>query len=409
LRVDPVCGMKAHVVCANSLHMGIPDALERALQRTHLVSQNLRVDGSASLYRLHDIGYSIALDRAGGLLGADTGGRSRPSRQDARAIEIRNPPLLAVLRSFDMVIGGGSCAATISAHLFDFGVCSLRLSVAASPNLTWDEFAEFAAGFDAAPDVAGLLDAELRELTSRIAGAIDRPATLPVTEEYKVYRIDRLENAGGEARVSDLLSDARLAALLLGERRPLSELARRELVPYRFSYYEDDLTVLTWESALVVEPRAEDRDVEFVLEFANAQLLELRVYNFQLDASLPALYDRAEAARAGRSPRLAGRFRAVLSELQTRVADITETVEHVENAFKVTDDVYLARIYTTALQLFREQTWRRGIDRKLGILRDTYMMLNGEAQTARAELLEIAIIVLIVMELILGVLQGAHR
>ena len=152
-------------------------------------------------------------------------------------------------------------------------------------------------------------------------------------------------------------------------------------MPHRFSYYDDDLTVLTWESALVVEPRAEDRDVEYVLEFANAQLLELRVYDLQLDAELPALYDRAEAARAPpATTALAGRFRAVLSDLQTRVADVTETVERVENALKVTNDVYLARIYAAALELFREEAWRRGIERKLRILRETYAMLNTESQ-----------------------------
>jgi hypothetical protein len=94
----------------------------------------------------------------------------------------------------------------------------------------------------------------------------------------------------------------------------------------------------------------------------------------------------------------------VLSDLQARVADITETVERVENALKVTDDVYLARIYAAALELFREQAWRRGIDRKLGILRETYAMLNSEAQAARGELLEIAIVLLIVAELLLAVL-----
>jgi uncharacterized Rmd1/YagE family protein len=95
-----------------------------------------------------------------------------------------------------------------------------------------------------------------------------------------------------------------------------------------------------------------------------------------------------------------------LSDLQTRVADITETAERVENALKVTNDVYLARIYAAALELFREQAWRHGIERKLGILRETYAMLNSEAQAARAELLEIAIVLLIVAELILAVLRS---
>jgi uncharacterized Rmd1/YagE family protein len=91
--------------------------------------------------------------------------------------------------------------------------------------------------------------------------------------------------------------------------------------------------------------------------------------------------------------------------LQTRVADVTETVERVDNALKVTNDVYLARIYAAALELFRAQAWRRGIDRKLAILRETYAMLNSEAQAARAELLEIVIVVLILVEIVLALLR----
>ncbi len=259
--------------------------------------------------------------------------------------------------------------------------------------------------------MAGVFERELQALVERIAPAVDRPGVPPLSEEYKVYRIDRLDRADGGGwgstpiPVAELLTDEQLVALLVGERTRVSSTARRELVPCRFSYYEDDLTVLTWESALVIEPQIENEDVEYVLEFANAQLLELRMYDLQLDAELPAVYARAEAARARRRPRLSGRFRAVLSELQTRVADVTETIERVENALKVTNDVYLARIYAAALDLFREQAWRRGIERKLGILRETYVMLNTEAQVARAELLEIAIVVLIVVELLLGVLR----
>ena len=88
------------------------------------------------------------------------------------------------------------------------------------------------------------------------------------------------------------------------------------------------------------------------------------------------------------------------------VADTTELVELVENALKVTDDVYLARVYSSALEIFRGRAWRSGIDRKLAILRDTYAMLNDEAQAARSETLEIAIVVLIVAEIVMALLKG---
>jgi hypothetical protein len=202
------------------------------------------------------------------------------------------------------------------------------------------------------------------------------------------------------------LTDERLAVLLLGEPRPLAEQARAGLLANRFSYYADDLAVLTWDNALVVEPQPTDRDVEYILEFANAQLLELRVYDALLDAELPAMYDRIAAARQRQLPLPTRRFQSVLSDLQTRVADVTETVERAENALKVTDDVYLARVYGAALDLFRATAWRRGIERKLEIFRETYAMLNGEAQAARSELLELVVILVILAELVLGLVRA---
>jgi uncharacterized Rmd1/YagE family protein len=69
----------------------------------------------------------------------------------------------------------------------------------------------------------------------------------------------------------------------------------------------------------------------------------------------------------------------------------------------VTDDVYLARIYTAALEIFRGREWRAAIDRKLAIISETYVMLNAEAQAARSEALELLIVVLIFAEILLAV------
>lgn len=179
--------------------------------------------------------------------------------------------------------------------------------------------------------------------------------------------------------------------------------ARRDLLSPRFSYFDDDLTVLTWSAALVVEPVPEDSDVQYVLEFANAQLLELRYYDRLLDDELPRMYDEIESARR-RFHLLGGRSSRLLAGLQTRVADATEAMERVENALKVTDDVFLARIYAAALDIFRGPTWRRGIDRKVAIIRDAYAMLNAESQARRSEVLELTIVLLIVLEIVLALL-----
>ena len=364
----------------------------------------LHVRGAAVVYRLYDVGYEIALDRALDLLASSAPERVRPVRGEAQAIQIPNPPITVILGAEQLVVGGRTRDVELSARIFDFGVVSIRVRVPAPGDLTWEAFTAFGNAIDADTDLAALFDQHARLLAERIRPAIERPQRAPVTEDYIVYRITRLRGPDDAQLPAGVLRDVDVVPLLLNESRPLSDDARRELLPHRFSYYADDLAILTWDNALVVDPVEHDTDVQFILEFANAQLLELRYYDAVLDAELPAMYDRIEAARTGL--RLTRRYAQLLADLQRLVADSTELVERVENSLKVTDDVYLARIYSAALDIFRGRAWRAGIDRKLGIIRETYAMLNGEAQARRGEVLEVAIVLLIVAELVLGLLRA---
>jgi hypothetical protein len=301
-----------------------------------------------------------------------------------------------------LVVGPAAHEVELSARIFDFGVVSLRVKVRAPDRCSWAAFTAFGQSLHHLDALSAITDHHLRLLTERMAPAIERPLVAEVREDYTVFRAARVVDANAAPLDADALAQLDVVPLLLNELRPLSAEARRELLPHRFSYYGDDLAIVTWDSALVVEPGEQDTDLQYILEFANAQLLELRYYDALLDAELPRLYDDIEAARARHAVFPGRRFAALLQRLQAQVADSTELVERVENALKVTDDVYLARVYSAALALFRGPTWRAGIDRKLAILRDTYAMLNGEAQAARSETLEIAIVLLIVVEVIMG-------
>jgi hypothetical protein len=362
--------------------------------------------GAAIVYRLYDVGDEIALDRALDLLASSAPERVRPVRGEGQAIQVKNPPITVILGTENVAVAGERLDAEVSARIFDFGVVSLRLRIPAPAGLTWIDFSAFGNAVDVEGSHAAVFDQHVRLLTERIRPAIARPALAAQTEDYVVYRISRIMADDGRPLPAAALGDLDVAPLLLNERRPLSADARRELLPHRFSYYADDLAILTWDNALIVEPEAQDTDVQYILEFANAQLLELRFYDAALDAELPRMYDRIAGARSGGARGLlTRRFAPLLADLQRLVAESTELVERVENSLKVTDDVYLARVYSAALEIFRGRAWRAGIDRKLAIIRETYAMLNAEAQAARAEALELAIVILIVAELFVGLLR----
>ena len=103
---------------------------------------------------------------------------------------------------------------------------------------------------------------------------------------------------------------------------------------------------------------------------------------------------------AGLSP--PRRYARLARQLTTLVAEVTEQTERVDNALQVTEDVYLARVYAAAMALFRVPVVGAAVDRKLSVIRDTYRGLYEEASATRAELLEVAIVLLIVSEIVLS-------
>lgn len=368
-------------------------------------SISARVDGRIFIYRQYDVGHAIDLALACELLVASTPDRSGPSRGEAQAIKIKNPPVTVPLPSAPLPVGARLLPSASSARLFDFAVVSLRIELQLPHDLPWQEFTDSGNRIELIRGLTPVFDANLNTLLGLIRPAIERPVLASVTEDYVVFRIDALRDGAGRPLGTDRLDDEDIVPLLLDERRPLSPQARRELMPHRFSYYADDLALLTWNNALVVEPDAENSEVQYVLEFANAQLLELRVYDSILDLELPKMEARITTARARAGYRVGRRFAPLLGDLQSLVGAASETVERVENAIKVTDDIYLARIYAAALEIFRGRIWRTGIDRKLATLRGTYEMLNAESQAARSEVLELTVVLLIMVELVLAIFQ----
>ena len=84
---------------------------------------------------------------------------------------------------------------------------------------------------------------------------------------------------------------------------------------------------------------------------------------------------------------------------------MSELRERVDNALRVTEDVYLARFYTAALELFRVPVMEASVDRKLSMIRETYTALYEEASAGRTALMELAIVVLIAIEIVLALLR----
>ncbi len=361
--------------------------------------------GAIVALRLFDIAYSIDLGRVETLTAALPGSASRAklSTTPEKAVAFGVPPLVLALGPVAIGSGEAAMRAEVTARFYDFGVVALAVRVPVSA-VRWPAFVAAVQAVDQtigpAADAA-FWRALLDRTRALVAPALDRPSLAAIEEDYLLAIVHELD---APLTAAGLLDRVDLVPLLSGEKRALSESARRDLLRQSFSYYVDDLVVLTWDRAFIYEPRG-DSDVADVLEVANAQLLELRYYDELLDDELPAMYDRVEAARGTKPLFAARRFAALARRLYTLVAEVTELTEKVDNALQVTEDVYLARIYATALDLFRVPKLGAAVDRKLAIIRDTYTALYDEASGSRAELLELAIIALIMVEIVLALFR----
>jgi len=373
---------------------------------THLpASPDLLVRaGQVTALRLFDIAYAIDLKRAEALWAARApraGERRGLTGTPPKAMSFGEPPLILPLPPLPLALADGMVEANVTARVYDFGVVSLALSVPAT-DLPWGEFAarvnllQQAVGptAGARPIWAGLLDAVRKPL----AEAIERPAETHLEEDFLFAVVNRLEEPLSAEALQERVD---LVPLLSGESRPLSAGARADLLRQRFSYYTDDLVILTWDRAFIYEPR-HDTDVQNVLEMANAQLLEVRFYDELLDEELPRIYDLVEAARRAPTLLSARRYARLARRLHGLVAEVTELTDHADNALQVTEDVYLARVYAAAMALFRVPVVSAAVDRKLQTVRETYQALYDEAHSSRAELLEIAVVLLIMVEVVLS-------
>ncbi len=353
---------------------------------------------SVEVFRIHDVAQEIDLVTVESLLaGRGPVARIRLSSVQPKAVAFDDPPVVTDLMAPPLEIDGEPVVIRASARIYGFGVVSLSLDLQTPRPLEWPDFERFAREAEREASALGFWREALDTLVHALSPALRLPETRSLVEDYAIVTVRELEPA---LTAAELTAAVDLAPLLTHDTRALSEGARRDLLRFSHAYYTDDLVVLTWDRAFVLEP-AQDFDIADVLEVANAQLLVLRYYDTLLDSELPNTFRQSARARP-LAPLAGNRYARAANRMRAMVAEVTQITEKVDNALKVTEDVYLARVYSSALELFRVRYWTGSIDRKLSLIRDAYTALYDEAVSTRMEWMEAIIVLLIVIEVVLA-------
>ncbi len=340
------------------------------------------------VYRLFDIADEIDLDHVQALWAARNkiASRLRLERVSPKAIAFKNPPVSVELGSHEIALGEKSLLAEIRARIYDIGVISIIMRFDLSATTSYAEYLDLAIATENMPED------KVREFVDLVVGTIGQALAKPREPEFEedmvVYYFHELSK------------DWDIVPLLLKDHAPISQQMREETLSNRLSY-ADDIAYLTWDSALVYDPSG-SMDIPDLLEFANAQFLELRYYDMMLENAIDAMYDEIDDANTREGKQRLKNYRRIRGNLMSLMADVTGLTGRINNSLRVTEDVFYARVYALYIRLLRADSWRKSIDAKMSVIQRTYGILNEEVVNRRAEMLEVAIIALLTMGVLLA-------
>jgi hypothetical protein len=346
------------------------------------------------LYRIYDIGREIDLDWLEKALAQNYfTARTSFVRVKQKSIMIEDPPLMIQMHPIRVERDGRPFEFSVVARVYDIGAISFCFIYenADAPYATLEEIALLFAGQEG---LSEFYVQYLKTLGEIIKPHIKNFAIDPdFFEDYTIYVTDHRD---------DLIDPV---PLLIGERINTSPQMRDEITKNSLSYTTEDLTILSWDSALLCNPES-PTDLIDLVEFANVQVLELRYYDRELTREMEKMYDDIEHADRLSQFRRSRQYHEIMAKQMEAYAEISEIIEKVDNLIKVTEDVYYARVYATALKVLRSGQWSESVTRKIDVIRENYSMLSDEVRIQHSNFLEWVIIVLIALEFGLAIWQS---
>ena len=194
----------------------------------------------------------------------------------ADSIQIAEPPIQVELGTLSFHQDTQTLTGRLRASIYDLGAIALTLEIVLPEPTDWHTIAELMGILQDSPTElqAGFLS-QIDELEKLLYPLIKKPNLSAIIEDYTIVVVERLVET---VDPKTLASHPLVWAALLGEKHPLSTEAAGLLT--QMSYYPNDLALLSWNGALLIEPDGDATATALsLLEFANVQLLLMRSYS----------------------------------------------------------------------------------------------------------------------------------
>lgn len=342
-----------------------------------------------------DWGDEIDLDRARELVPAELHALPRTRRTPA-SIQYRPFPLRFRLPSLSVPPAPFPALPpdqlSADATVFDFGAVSVAIHVP----VPGGSLPDLATAMSEPQPFIDLARRTIEPLFEKLQPAITRPQWSQLSEEFFVFTF----RPGACPVPPTALVDARadwLAGLIRLESTPLSRSEIDESLRARMSYGPDDLVIVDWAAAIVVDEQPDE--VLDLLAFANLQLLELRQINHQLEHELETAWHVIRRLAGSWLPFWRTHARTVRALGVVKI-DAHGMLERTSNILRLVGDPYLARLYQLLVARFHLDDWAADVRRSISLLESVYQVLTQQSATYRAEVLELIIVLLILFEIV---------
>lgn len=309
--------------------------------------------GKILIYRVFDIAHEVSLSEAEKILAKDIKGRRVSLGRDPhKTIVIKEPPLTLDLGEEPVKIDSKPFKGHLSAKLWNYGALSVCMTLEIPENTPWKDLVSWACELDDSPELLKIADNTKNLIVSKIPTAIKKPnPDQSIIEDYSTFLIEGIEDKDENGQLveikdpQEVLKKVAVPELLLGEKEfTLAESTRKNLLKDYFQYSKQDLAVVEWNSALIVDFSKKEiyQDYIEILEFSLTHLLELRLYDLLLDEKLASLYDAIESKQNGI---MSNWYSKLSEEAAQSFLEFSEFFEHIDNSLKTVGNSYLAMFF----------------------------------------------------------------
>jgi hypothetical protein len=347
-----------------------------------------RFQGSVLALTLYDVCDEINLAQLPALI---SGRRLAPSFKHTTPEYVRfeSPPVMEPLGPVVLDTGEQFEGAI---QYYDYGVVSVLLQRSFSGS--WCDLQQLAARWISSSLFEEFTTRLVRQRLESVRAALRNPYANLLSEDYYIFHLPSAD----EPSAADLIRERgqEISQIVTGETGTLSPAECEEVLQSRMSYYRNDLIVVGWNAAFLYDTGSGADTTIRLLEYANSQLLQFRHYDELLTRELKDVYRYMESRRG----RLAGwRMGSPAARLRTVRLEVTQLTEHTTNALKFVGDMFSARLYKLCAAKIGVVEYQELVRDKLRTAHDLYGFMIDQYQSTRGFLLEVAVVIILLIEL----------